>query len=123
MLKFVKIADFSKKEFIVVLTLSFALIACIGLRFARDNHWNLDPVRIISAENEGKSYQIDINSADWRELTLIPGVGQKKAIDIVKYRAKHGNFHSTDELRNVEGIGNSILDAIKNMVVVNNTGE
>lgn len=49
---------------------------------------------------------VNINSADAHAFeTAIKGVGEKKALAIVKYRKEHGPFRSVDDLAKVPGIG------------------
>ena len=61
---------------------------------------------------------IDINSADEDELIKLSGIGRTLAKRILVYRAKHGKFKSTDELKNVEGIGKKKLEKIKKLAIV-----
>lgn len=53
--------------------------------------------------------KIDINSADVKELMSLQGVGEVRAKAIVTYRQTHGPFQSLDDLRNVPGIGDKII--------------
>ncbi|XHF86609.1 ComEA family DNA-binding protein [Vibrio sp. HN007] len=54
---------------------------------------------------------VNINSASTDELaTLLKGIGNKKAQDIVDYREKHGKFTSADDLIKVKGIGPSTIE-------------
>jgi competence protein ComEA len=57
---------------------------------------------------------LDVNKATKTELMSISGIGEKKAEAILEYRKKHGNFKSIDDLKNVEGIGKSIVENVKN---------
>ena len=60
---------------------------------------------------------IDINKASSQEIaTSLDGIGDKKAEEIVKYREKHGDFKSIDELSNVKGIGMKTLEKNKNNI-------
>ena len=56
---------------------------------------------------------IDVNKASKEELMSINGIGEKKAEAIIKYRKKHGTFKSVDDLKNVNGIGDSIVAYFK----------
>ena len=49
--------------------------------------------------------QIDLNRAEWPELTLLPDISETMARRVVEYRNLHGGFASLDELKNVKGIG------------------
>jgi competence protein ComEA len=54
---------------------------------------------------------ININTADKETLmSVIKGVGDKKAEAIIIYREEHGDFKSVDELVNVKGIGQGTID-------------
>jgi competence protein ComEA len=56
---------------------------------------------------------LDINTASKEELVKVKGIGEKKAESIIAYRQEHGNFQSIDDLKNVKGIGNKIVNVIK----------
>ena len=62
--------------------------------------------------------KIDLNTATSVQLQELPGVGEKTADAIVKYRKDNGSFHSVDELMNVKGIGEKKLDKIRSHVKV-----
>ena len=62
--------------------------------------------------------KVNINTATAPELTALPGIGQAKAGAIIKYREANGPFKSVDELNNVKGIGDKILENIKNEITV-----
>ena len=56
---------------------------------------------------------IDLNTASAADLTRLPGIGEKRAQDIVAYREEHGPFGTVDELDNVSGIGPGILEGLR----------
>ncbi len=62
----------------------------------------------------GRKKRIDINEMDKEELKRLPGVGEKLAERIIKYRETHGPFKSIDDLKQVSGIGDKKLEDIKN---------
>ncbi len=62
--------------------------------------------------------KININTASLNELTLLPGIGEKKAQAIIKYREEVGDFKRKDEIKNVKGIGDSIYKKIKRKIKV-----
>lgn len=54
---------------------------------------------------------VDVNSADAATLAEeLNGVGPAKAQAIVDYREQYGAFKSADELLEVKGIGERVLD-------------
>ena len=59
-----------------------------------------------------------VDLADAEQLTALPGIGEVLAGRIVAYREENGSFLSTQELQNVEGIGEKRLDAILDLITV-----
>lgn len=53
--------------------------------------------------------KVDMNSADVEELMSLRGVGEVRAKAIVTYRQTKGPFQSLDDLKNVPGIGDKII--------------
>ena len=56
---------------------------------------------------------VNINTASSAELEALPGIGPAKAKSIVEYRQKNGAFKSVEELKNVKGIGDAVLNKLK----------
>ena len=56
---------------------------------------------------------IDINTADAYDLRRLPGIGEKRAEDIIAFREEHGPFQNVDELTQVSGIGPVILENLR----------
>ena len=76
-----------------------------------------DPVKpkVITAANA----QVNINTADAQTMAdLLVGVGLSKAKAIVKYREEHGRFSSVDQLKEVKGIGQSLINSNKERLAV-----
>ncbi len=59
---------------------------------------------------------IDVNTADAYDLQRLPGIGEKRARDIIAYREEHGPFQNVDELIEVSGIGPVILENLREYV-------
>ena len=55
-------------------------------------------------------FQVDINTADWPELALLPNVGETLARRIVESREAEGPFRTFDDLDRVRGIGPKTLE-------------
>ena len=64
------------------------------------------------------SGKISINTATIEELMTLSGIGEAKAKAIIKYREEVGSFQSIEELKEVEGIGDSIFDSIKENITI-----
>lgn len=71
-----------------------------------------------SDENNTMNGKININTARVEELQTLPGIGEAKAKNIINYREKNGNFTNIEGILEVEGIGNSIYDQIKNYITI-----
>ena len=61
----------------------------------------------------GGNKLININTASIDEFKTIPGIGDAKAKAIIDYRNKFGNFKTIEDIKNVNGIGNSLYEEIK----------
>jgi len=60
---------------------------------------------------------IDINTASKEELMTIPGIGESKANSIIEYR-KNNSFNSVEDIKNVDGIGDSLYEKIKEYISI-----
>jgi comEA protein len=69
------------------------------------------------AVESGPEAKVDLNTASTAELATLPGIGPSKAQAIVERRAK-APFSSPDDLRNVKGIGDKLLDSIRDRITV-----
>ena len=69
----------------------------------------------IKQENQNK--KININTAMLNELMTINGIGESKASAIIEYRKK-AKFKSIEDIKNVEGIGDSLFATIKESITV-----
>lgn len=65
----------------------------------------------------GASGKININQADVTELQKIPGIGQKRAEDIFRYREENGKFKTIEDLQNVSGIGKKTLEKLAETII------
>ena len=61
---------------------------------------------------------VDANTASRSLLQQVSGLTATTAKNIVAYREENGSFLSTQELQNVEGIGEKRLDAILDLITV-----
>lgn len=57
--------------------------------------------------------RININTADVYELQRLPGIGEKRAGDIVAYREEHGPFQTVEELEKISGIGPKVVEGLQ----------
>jgi competence ComEA-like helix-hairpin-helix protein len=72
------------------------------------------------------SAQVDVNTATVDELKGVRGLGKTRALEIARYRDKHGSFKSLDELAQVPHMGDmpwGELDEVKTHLTVHLPGE
>ena len=62
--------------------------------------------------------KININTAPAVELQRLPGIGEKRAQDIVSHREEQGAFTSIEELTKIPGIGEGILAGIRDYITI-----
>jgi competence ComEA-like helix-hairpin-helix protein len=65
-----------------------------------------------------KPRSVDINTATRIQLMQLPGIGEKYADRIIRYRTERGRFHSVEELVNVSGIGTKRLERLRPYITV-----
>lgn len=63
--------------------------------------------------------KLNLNTATREQLEELPGIGPSLARSIVEYRMDNGSFRTTEELKNVHGIGDTTYERIKEAVIVN----
>ena len=61
---------------------------------------------------------LNINTATKEELEKLPGVGPMIAGYVVFYRNQNGLFHSKDEIKNVERIGDKVYSRIRDLITI-----
>lgn len=71
--------------------------------------------------DEGKGSDagmININTAPKESLMTLNGIGEAKAEAIISFREQNGPFSETEDLLNVDGIGQGIFSKIKDKIIV-----
>ena len=67
------------------------------------------------SDTQGK---ININEATAEELMELPGIGEAKAADIIRYREENGDFQTIEEIMNISGIKEAVFEKIRDKIVV-----
>ncbi|MET8845829.1 ComEA family DNA-binding protein [Amycolatopsis sp. NPDC004625] len=62
--------------------------------------------------------KVDLNTATPDQLDTLPGVGEVTAKRIVQWRTDHGAFAKVEQLRDVDGIGESKFARLREQVTV-----
>ena len=73
----------------------------------------------ISNDNDSSiTGKININTASIDQLQTLPGIGESKAKDIIKYREENGRFNSIEDLKKISGIGDNTFANIQENITV-----
>ena len=70
-------------------------------------------------KNEGdEEEKVNINKATQTELEQLPGIGSATALKIIQYREENGEFKTIEDIKNVNGIGDSKFNNIKEFIEI-----
>jgi competence protein ComEA len=89
-----------------------AIVALGGYWLAHGGHRG-QLIEIDRAEPRPARFIVDINHAQWPELSQLPGIGETLARRIVESRDEQGPFADHEDLRRVRGIGPLTLDRLR----------
>ena len=67
---------------------------------------------------EEENKKININKASKEELMNLNGFGESKALSVIEYRLKNGDFTKIEDIMNVNGIGENVFNKIKENITV-----
>lgn len=76
------------------------------------------PVSPSAPAPEAGGERVNINTADAQTLQTLPGIGEKRALDIIAYRESNGPFIIPEAITDVPGIGPSTLEEILELITV-----
>ncbi len=111
-----KILEFSRKELIATLFLITSLLIGIGTKYTIDYHWWLPETKVVDTNPESIRLKINLNRAEWYELIILPGIGEKRAKAIVEHRKNKGAFRTIEQLCEINGIGTKTVKKIKDLI-------
>lgn len=93
-----------------------------------ENKDNVEYVKEDSGENiikemktettQNKDTKVNINTATQAELEKLPGIGPAIATKILEHRKQVGKFNKIEEIKNVNGLGDSKYNDIKEKIKV-----
>jgi competence ComEA-like helix-hairpin-helix protein len=113
----------ARAEQALLVFLALGLVA--GVAWRAVSYWRIgqEPLEVV-APSGGPSYRVNVNTAEWTELSLVPGLGPKLSQRIVERRdmLPDRRFQSLDDLRGVKGIGDKVLAKLKPFLTLDNSG-
>ena len=100
-----------------LVTILFVTSICILFAIRQSNGSTISLNENIANKQGESGHLVDnrllnINKATAEELSHLPGIGETLGNRIVAYRKSNGHFSNPQELLNVKGITQSLLDAI-----------
>lgn len=107
----------TRAEAVAALALAVILIVWVALILMRQ-HTVGKEVRAHTAAGATHAYRVNLNTAGPQELTLLPGIGPKRAERIVNWRDTHGPFRSLDEVRKATGLSANAMKRLKESVTL-----
>ena len=78
----------------------------------------LNPIRPTLTIQAPGTAKINLNTADKAELMTLPGIGEKRAGDIIELRERKGKFESPEDILQINGISEKLLENIYDMIIV-----
>ena len=109
------------RTLVLVCALSVAMVIGIFVgRNLRSDYAKLpqSSETVAAIATEAADYRLDINTASKVQLMELPGIGEVTAERIIAYREENGAYAATDDLMNVEGIGEKKLQQIEALIMV-----
>ena len=83
---------------------------------SQDEAGSLNPVQVEDAPSS--SSLVNINKASKEELMSLPGIGERKAEAIIKYRNSK-SFSNIEDIMNISGIKEAAFSKIKDKICIN----
>ena len=100
----------------VVLAILVCLLALLSYRYLTRPTYLPTPLPAEGPRAAELVSTVDPNEATWEQLSLLPGMGEKKAKSIVEYREQYRSDHPGDlafrkpeDLTNIKGIGDATV--------------
>lgn len=102
--------------------LVIGIVGGTGLLLVKYSDDKKEPIKITEPTKEEQvkgatttqvSAKVNINTATVSELDKLKGIGPATAQKIIDYRTQNGPFKAVEDIKNVKGIGDAKLEAIK----------
>lgn len=106
-----------KQNMVWMLLTLFATVTCLAstTRVLAANEPQAPPAATVSAD-AAAGPRVNINSADVESLCLLKGIGPALALRIKEFREQHGPFKTPEEITQVQGVGQTILEWNKHLI-------
>lgn len=95
----------------ILTVLSFAF-----MQMEKPRGISVQAAHAVSTEAVKRAETVNVNTADARELSELPGIGEELAMRIVQYRIENGSFAGIEEIMNVPGVGEGKFAAVRELI-------
>lgn len=102
-----------RNEQALIAGMCLVAIALLGGYWCQQQSRRGGLIEIDLAKRQHAAFQVDINQAEWAELSQLPGIGETIARRIVDSRELQGPFTSREDLQRVNGIGPKTMERLK----------
>lgn len=109
-----KMLDMSRGEQLVLLALLVLLLVGVCWRLWLHDARLVSPVTVVRGPEAAK-VQIDLNSAPWHDLVMLPGIGPTRARQIVELRngKPSKRFAEISDLSEIKGVSTKVVEGIR----------
>ncbi|MHC4714038.1 MAG: ComEA family DNA-binding protein [Planctomycetota bacterium] len=107
---------YSRLQVGIILVL-VALLAAGLFIFKHRRRLNAQPILITTGNPADYAFRVNVNTAPWQEIALLPGIGETKAKAVVEHRENNGSFTIAADLVKVSGIGEKTVETISDYIV------
>ena len=77
-----------------------------------------EEVYLIKEPNGAETGLINLNTATLQQLMTLPGIGEGKAADIIRYRESNGAFKDISDIMKISGIKDALFQKIQSLITV-----
>ena len=99
-----------ERLFLLLCLAAAGVCAGLAFRFAVPLHPQT-PQTLPDTKELAAYTQVELNTADADALYTLPGVGPRSAQAILDYRAQHGSFAQVEDVAQVPGITQAMVDS------------
>ena len=103
---------------LVVGVLVVTSLVLMAAHWTRLSGCGTQPIEIDRIPRTPVGFRLDLNTANWVELSQLEGIGPKLARRIIADREQNGRFARVDDLRRVRGIGPRTVARLKPWLTV-----
>lgn len=105
----------------IIITAIFIIFTAVSItvRYFSDSQYKLNDITDSTySTNIHTNGMLNINTATQKEISMLPGIGDKLSQRIIEYREENGPFKDITDLKKVKGIEKKLLDSISEYITV-----